>query len=547
MIWLSSGCRAMTQDTAYEERRLAIQAELDVAKSQAERNRLGQFATPTGLALDMLAYAKTLLPPAIRVRFLDPAFGTGSFYSALLQTFPSRRIDRAEGFEIDPHYAKPAADMWEDTPLRLHLADFTHTEPSRTESERFNLVICNPPYVRHHHIANDEKLRLRHLTERRCGVPIGGLAGLYCYFLALSHDWMTMNGIAGWLIPSEFMDVNYGAAVKEYLLNQVTVLRIHRFDPHEIQFDNAMVSSAIVWFHKAKPTSEHHVEFTFGGTLSTPAISRMIPTRALRDEPKWTRFPLAREQKTADIPTLGDFLTVKRGHATGNNDFFILAQDELKRYGLPEELFRPILPSPRYLQTDEVLSDEDGRPLVEPQTFLLDCDLPQHIIKAQYPTLWAYLETGKARGVHERYLCRHRTPWYAQEHRPPSLFLCTYMGRRKAKRDRPFRFILNHSKATVPNVYLVMYPKPMLAREIEVRPSLARKIWEALNRIPQEVILGEGRVYGGGLHKLEPKELENVPTDVITTLLPCAVGRNSFQMGLWETDPNDRPRGRLAV
>ena len=55
---------------------------------------------------------------------------------------------------------------------------------------------------------------------------------------------MADDGLAAWLIPSEFMDVNYGRAIKEYLLNQVTLLRIHRFDPSDVQFNDALVSSA---------------------------------------------------------------------------------------------------------------------------------------------------------------------------------------------------------------------------------------------------------------------------------------------------------------
>lgn len=70
-----------------------------------------------------------------------------------------------------------------------------------------NLVICNPPYVRHHHRA--AKTRLLAATAAASGIQMAGLAGLYCYFLGLAHAWMEPDGIAGWLIPSEFMDVNY--------------------------------------------------------------------------------------------------------------------------------------------------------------------------------------------------------------------------------------------------------------------------------------------------------------------------------------------------
>ena len=79
---------------------------LDSSKTQAERNKLGQFATPTVLATDIIEYAKTLLSTAQQIRFLEPAFGTGAFYSALLRVFPQSQIARTRGYEIDPTMGK---------------------------------------------------------------------------------------------------------------------------------------------------------------------------------------------------------------------------------------------------------------------------------------------------------------------------------------------------------------------------------------------------------------------------------------------------------
>jgi hypothetical protein len=55
----------------------------------------------------------------------------------------------------------------------------------------------------------------------------------------------------------------------------------------------------------------------------------------------------------------------------------------------------------------------------------------------------------------------------------------------------------------------------------EVDQDLYRAIWKALSSIDGSLV-GEGRVYGGGLHKLEPKELANVTADFILTALPLA-------------------------
>lgn len=498
-----------------EEERVELQARLDGGKTKKERNRLGQFATPPALALDILNYAKTLLPSGERIRFLDPAIGTGAFYSALLKAFPGDQIEEALGFEVDPHYGLPAARLWAGTNLTLKLADFTAQEPAAG----FNLLICNPPYVRHHHLTNGDKESLQSRTLKASGVKIGGLAGLYCHFLGLSHAWLGEGAVSGWLIPSEFMDVNYGREVKRYLLERVTLLRIHRFDPDDVQFADALVSSAVVWFRNEAPANDNTVEFTFGGTLAEPKLTKRVSARALSHERKWTRFPESEERRRSQVPTVADFFKIKRGLATGHNRYFILSEEELAERRLPRECFKPILPSPRYLPEDEVESDGSGEPVLERRMFLLDPEYTEEEIKARFPSLWTYLEEGKAQGLHERYLCSHRSVWYAQENRPAAPIVCTYLGRKDTKRGRPFRFILNHSRATVANVYLAMYPKPDLSRALALDPSLLRRVWEALNRITPERILGEGRVYGGGLHKLEPKELANVPVPEIADLL----------------------------
>ena len=153
-------------------------------------------------------------------------------------------------------------------------------------------------------------------------MKLSGLAGLYCYFLGLSRAWMAEDGLAGWLIPSEFMDVNYGRSVKHYLLNNVTLLHIHRFDPKGSQFSDALVSSAVIWFRKSVPPEGHVVKFTFGGTLLNPKLVRAVPVEALVRESKWSRFPMEDIRPNHSIPTMSDFFQIKRGIATGNNKYF---------------------------------------------------------------------------------------------------------------------------------------------------------------------------------------------------------------------------------
>ena len=80
------------------------------------------------------------------------------------------------------------------------------------------------------------------------------------------------------------------------------------------------------------------------------------------------------------------------------------------------------------------------------------------------------------------------------------------MGRGR-KGAAPFRFFWNRSQAIATNVWLMLAPKPAFAQALTRRPELARDLVVHLAGLDTAALVGHGRVYGGGLHKMEPREL----------------------------------------
>ena len=487
-----------------ENKRQRMQDSFDVEVSVELRRKRGQFATPSPLAQEITKYGVSLLGKR-EISFLEPAIGTGSFYSALLHETGKKTIN-GTGVEIDSTVFDIANDVWLDNPeLKVVKGDFTKLSPDG----KYNLLLCNPPYVRHQLLEKENKKELKAKVKEELGIDISGLSGLYCYFMLLSQKWLAPDAICGWLVPSEFMDVNYGEAIKHYLLNNVTLLRIHRYNPTDSLFDNALVSSCVVWIKNAKPLHDYEIEFSYGGTHDNPLISRSVSKLALVEESKWTRFPEKELRVNSNSPTLGDFFDVKRGIATGDNSFFIFTKEKISNNNLNMDFFTPILPMPRFLKEDEIFSDSSGVPKLPEPLFLLNINISESELQQRYPNLWNYLLQGKDTTA-KKYLCRNRKIWYFQEKREPTAFLCTYMGRNSKEGKSPFRFIYNHSDAIATNSFLMLYPNDKLKSMISNSKDYSDKIWKALRMIKPADMTDEGRVYGGGLKKIEPKELKKV-------------------------------------
>ncbi len=219
------------------------------------------------MAREIVALTQTHLL-AEEISFLEPSVGTGVFFSAL-NAAAIHPVETAVGVEIDEEYAGIAREMW-TPPCQVVLADYLQFSARPEVSGRFNCLCANPPYVRHHHMNGGLKRELQQRVDAEIGIWVSGLSGLYIYFVLLSHRLLAGGAVASWLIPSEFMSVNYGRALREYLIHHVTLLQVHQFNPVDVQFDDALVSSCVITYRKEKPKQPYTFHFSSGGSLCEP-------------------------------------------------------------------------------------------------------------------------------------------------------------------------------------------------------------------------------------------------------------------------------------
>lgn len=503
----------MTSWTTLQTERSSLQQTLDGAKTLRERNQLGQYSTPEPLAASIVGQLLDYAKVASSLRVLDPAMGTGVFPLAVLAEAERRgySVDTICGYDIDEHYAVPSMSLLQEAPISYRIADFTVLGAPASEAERFDLLACNPPYVRHHHLDALQKERLARQVQSLTGYRPSRLAGLHVAFTILGTQWLRSGGVGAWLVPSEFLDVNYGVVLKRFLLERVTLLRIHRFDAADEQFADALVSSCVVFLRNERPSADHHVDLTFGGSVSKPIRTVSLRAGSLDPASKWSRLGTGAADRPSTEPVLGDLFTIKRGIVTGCNDFFVLDESRARARGLPADVLTPLLPGPRHLPNDVVEADSDGDPILDTKRFLFDCRLTGAQLLDAPLCLRSYLSEGQLLGADKGYIAKHRPYWWLQETRPPAPLLCTYMGRSQTSEHSPFRFVLNKSRAIAANVYLMLYPRPE-ARLAE--PDIAlfvERVWQFLKDLPSETLTSNGREYGGGLFKLEPAELAMVP------------------------------------
>lgn len=435
-------------------------------------------------------------------RVLDPSFGGLAFLEAAERRLQGLGVLRPDvqlyGVDLDKA-AIAAAASFAVGGARLVQRDFLRVAPDGKTIPRVQACLGNPPYVRYQLYDGD---RGREIAERH-GVTFTRMASSWAPMLIHATDFVAPGGRLAQVLPAELIHAQYSAEVLAFTCRQFSRVIVAMFDAQV--FPGAQEEVVLLFAEGRGAGPAPGVEVLSFRDLSELAIpTAAAPTMQVDSEHKLLAGLLdpaamrAYDRLRASELTrrLGELASVDIGAVTGANSWFVRPASEVA--DVPAHLLRRAVskavhvPGARLAGVDMVLMDERGVPtrmlVIEPKQYT-----------AHQEPLQRLIDEGEDEGIHQRYKCRIRSPWWAlpmnQVASPPHLFL-TYMSS-----DLP-RLVVNEAGAlstnTVHGVRLRNGADPR---------ALAASFYSSLTMLSAELV---GRSYGGGVLKLEPTEAERL-------------------------------------
>lgn len=453
-------------------------------RSAQSRRAAGAVYTPRTIVRSMVGW---LAAQGMPTRVVDPGCGSGRFLLAAGETFPGARL---VAVETDPLAvlalrANLAVRGWSRR-ASIHVSDYRSVVLPRRRG--LTAFVGNPPYVRHHGIDTRWKQwYVSRFAER--GIRASSLAGLHLHFYLQTTLLAKQGDIGTFVTSAEWLDVNYGSALRRLFLDGLGGIALHVLEPSVEAFPGTATTAAITCFRVGAPAEQV-------GVRSVAALSgvkgltqgRKVSRKDLNASSRWSSVVRPANRPPRGGVELGELFRVHRGQVTGANAVWL---DGAHAADLPECVKLPAV-------TKAVDLIRAGATLRSPAGLRRVIDLPLDFAQftpAERRRIELFLAWAKEQGADRTYIAQHRPAWWSVRLRAPAPILCTYMAR------RPPQFTVNACGARHINVAHGLYPRERLGVE-----ALARLVvWLNTN-----VGTADGRTYAGGLTKFEPGEVERI-------------------------------------
>lgn len=450
--------------------------------SVEHRKKFAQFFTPEQVSDFMSSWV--LYGIEGKADVLEPAFGLGVFTRSMHKLNPQIRV---VGYEIDRIMYAYAKENFANSRYDVTLSNENYLTASWTE--KFDGIICNPPYQKFHDYDN---ATLVPLVNKKLHTHLNGFTNIYTLFLLKSIFQIKEGGRMAYIIPSEFLNSDYGVEVKRALLRSGVLKHIIIIDFTQCAFDDALTTACILLCQKDKNTN--YIYFSNIGNVNDLEVSKSHHTTYFVDdlnpEIKWKQYyENTQSSKYNHLVSFSTFARVSRGIATGANDYFTFKASKIDYYNIPEECFLNCICHSADVQ-NQIFTESDFESIADRDKTVY---LFNGCVNENEAHVRSYLKLGVETGVDKKYLTASRTPWFALENRQPSPIWVSVFNR------NGLRFVRNKAGVYNLTTFHCVYNKG----EIETDILFAYLVTD----LAKEILLDNSRQYGNGLVKFEPNDL----------------------------------------
>ncbi len=470
--------------------------------SAALRKARGAFFTPEAVARYVTEWA--VRTPTDRV--LEPSCGEAVFLleagwrlAFLGSSLPLEGL--LNGAELHDRSAVAARMLLRSAGFdaRISVGDFLRSEPVAA----YDAVIGNPPFVRYQAFSGQSRAAAQE-AALRAGVALTNLASSWAAFTVHSAQYVRPGGRLGLVLPAEILTVNYAAPVRQFLMRAFRQVRLVLFT--ERVFPGVMEDVVLLLADGRGEGPTDHCEILQtrnGGTL-TDLVESDVQRWRPAPEDRWSGALLSPEASVAyeaavasgGVVPLSHWGDTTLGMVTGNNKFFTLSGEEVRRLGLSgRDVIRMSPPGSRHLRALALTSRQVGS--------LDDSGQATWLFRPEgspSPAAFSYIAAGEKGGVDTAYKCRVRSPWWRVPYLRPADLLLTYMNADTARLCTNAAGV--HHVNSVHGVYLRADHRAV-GRDLLSLASL-----NTVTLLGAEMV---GRSYGGGVLKIEPREADRWP------------------------------------
>lgn len=458
------------------------------------RKKYAQFFTPTEIADLMTDW---LLGNNNLATVLEPAFGLGVFSRILLFKRPDLSII---GYDVDDLIYGEASNLFKgNSHIKLILGDYINND--NDWNEKYDGIICNPPYFKFHDYDNKSAVSK---VNQKLNIRLNLYTNLYALFLLKSVHQLKKGGRCAYIIPSEFLNSDYGVGVKEHLIRTKKVRHVIVFNFRENIFNDALTTSAIILC--ANDEFSDTISFShINNVVELEKLRRIISSypnhsdsdftynvKDIQAEIKWKNYysPLKMPQFRNLVP-FATYAKVMRGIATGANEYFSFNLSKLEKSGINLTNLQPCICHSADIYGLCFTSDDFGNLLNRNKNVYILNPIDQ-----QDEKLKEYINKGEREKINERYLTSKRSPWYSMEKRAPSPIWVNVFNR------KGLRFIRNETRTMNLTTFHCIYVNNNLFG-VDADLLFAYLISDTAKML----FLMSGREYGNGLNKFEPNDL----------------------------------------